>query len=263
MKYLVVLLLLANTILFIGSSRTQDVANSRIYQPIAGVPRLQTVAETQNIPLPPSKPEAREQDVAEILPPVDFTASIQQSEVTVSEDQSDDVAIPLPGCEIIDPFERRRNATEVANYLAKAGLAGQLRRLSYDVVVGYWVLLPPAASRVKAKQDMQVLRDAGFNDLWLFRQGELLNAISLGLFTHIDRAERLLDQVSSKVDLPVEIRQRVVKRSEFWVEIRGQVDHQLSDESWDSLQVKYAELKRLDNQCGSLTELEKLRHNSG
>ncbi|MCU7959840.1 MAG: hypothetical protein KZQ58_07535 [gamma proteobacterium symbiont of Bathyaustriella thionipta] len=261
MKYLVALLVLTNIIFFTWSSRTQDVSNDKIYKPLAGVPQLQTVAETQLKPPLQSPSSTAESAVVESLSE-DAAKTIQQSEAFAQEEKPDDTALTLSGCEMIGPFKRRRGATEAANRLAKTGLAGQLRRISYDEVVGYWVLLPPASNRVKAKQDMQILRDAGFNDLWLFRQGDLLNAISLGLFTHIDRAQRLLDQVSAKVDLPVEIRQRVVKRSEFWVEIRSRTEYKLNDELWESLQVEYAGLKRLENQCGSVAELETLRQNS-
>ncbi len=66
----------------------------------------------------------------------------------------------------------------------------------------YWVMLPPYRNRAKADEAAAILRDKRVNDFFIVRSGEYENAVSLGVFSEQERAERRYnDIVSLKVRL--------------------------------------------------------------
>lgn len=70
----------------------------------------------------------------------------------------------------------------------------------------YWVMLPPFRSAAAAAPMLERLRAAGVRDYYLVRSGENLNAISLGLYSTREAAERRNQQMhaigfSSRVEV--------------------------------------------------------------
>lgn len=66
------------------------------------------------------------------------------------------------------------------------------------VVDGYYVLIPALPDRAAGRAMLAKLSAAGFDDTWLFRRGELRNAISLGMFRRGGSAQRHADRVSNE-----------------------------------------------------------------
>ncbi len=67
-----------------------------------------------------------------------------------------------------------------------------------DVVTGYYVIIPPSATRGIARQTVDALKTAGIVDSWIFPSGNLKHAISLGLFSKESNAQRRMKRVDSK-----------------------------------------------------------------
>lgn len=59
----------------------------------------------------------------------------------------------------------------------------------------YWVMLPPYPTRAKADEAAAILNSKKITDFFIVRSGEYENAVSLGVFSERERAERRHDQI--------------------------------------------------------------------
>ncbi len=98
-------------------------------------------------------------------------------------------------CRTLGPFPERSAAQRVARQLAELHIAATLRDVTGADVAGYWVLMPPREDPVQAREMLAKLSAAGFDDAWLFKEGDMANAISLGLYSREDNARRRAEQV--------------------------------------------------------------------
>ena len=114
-------------------------------------------------------------------------------------------------CYTLGPFRAVNDANAVRSQLKAAGLSAK-RRMSKDTSrKGFWVLLPPAASRAEARKDINVLKEKGIKDYFLVVTGDQTNAVSLGVFAQSDTAKRRYDEIKAmgfepkiqNVDLPL------------------------------------------------------------
>jgi len=119
---------------------------------------------------------------------------------------------PLPGalekpsfCYQIGPFVTEQGLEDwlVLNDFAKAPRFKQ----EHEVLVSYLVYYPPAPSYDQSKKNVQMLKDKGVTDYWLFTKGEDRGVISLGLFKKQSRALRL-QQKFIQLGLQVEMMPR-------------------------------------------------------
>ena len=90
----------------------------------------------------------------------------------------------------------------------------------YAQVDGYYVLIPALPSRAAGIETLKKLENAGVKDIWLFRAGELNNAISLGLFRHEESARRHADRVAKK-GFTTEVRERTSTKERRWLELKN------------------------------------------
>ena len=114
-------------------------------------------------------------------------------------------------CYTLGPFKSKSAATSLRKELDTIGIAA-IRRMSKDNSrQGYWVIIPPEANRNAAKAHINDLKDKGIKDYFLVVTGEQTNAVSLGVFSKSELAQRRLDEIKElgfsarieKVDLPL------------------------------------------------------------
>jgi hypothetical protein len=121
-------------------------------------------------------------------------ASTTMAEV-VSPAEDTEVPATEPSCALIGPM-----TSEAADALIRQ-LPAFLELLS-DVTVearevdGYYVMIPPLPSRAAGLAMLDRLAAEGITDTWLFRGGVYRNAISLGLYSRKNGAERHLRRVN-------------------------------------------------------------------
>jgi hypothetical protein len=82
-------------------------------------------------------------------------------------------------CYSLGPFVSKAEGIATRKILAKNEIKANLRNNRDQVNEGYWVLLPPAASREEANKTVSLLREKGEKEFFLVVSGEQLNAISL------------------------------------------------------------------------------------
>jgi len=84
---------------------------------------------------------------------------------------------------------------------------------------GWWVYLPPGASRTEALKQVEQVAAAGIDDYFVVTSGDMENTVSLGLFSHEANARERLARIQSKgFDAGIGLRR--VPEPRYWVEYR-------------------------------------------
>lgn len=148
-----------------------------------------------------------EEDNLRLVTVKEFLAQ-QNQPPTVRMAQSDSAS-----CYTLGPFKKMDDANTVRGELKSAGVLVK-RRVSKDTSrKGFWVLLPPEASRAQARVHINALKAKGVTDYFLVATGDMTNAVSLGVFSQSDTAKRRYDEIKDmgfkpklqSVDLPLRV----------------------------------------------------------
>lgn len=120
-------------------------------------------------------------------------------------------------CFNLGPFTHRQDARQVSQELTKQGVSVSLHVAKDKTRPGYWVLIPASKDRQAARKIIARLKQKKVRDYFLVATGSQKNAISLGVFSRPDLAQKQLEMIKklgftvtiSKVDLP---------KREYWLE---------------------------------------------
>ncbi len=122
-------------------------------------------------------------------------------------------------CRTLGPFRTKDLAEQVAEQLASIQVAASLRRITTTDLGGFWVLMSALPDQRQAREILAKLNRAGFENAWLFRDGDLVNAISLGLYSREENARRRAQQVrAAGFDAWVKPQQQQYER--YWLDYR-------------------------------------------
>ncbi len=140
-------------------------------------------------------------------------------------------------CQAIGPFETRAQAARAGAKLEALGLAYVARSVEERVESGYWVFLPPLATRAEAEEKLKELSVRGIKDHYLVREAGMANAISLGVFAQRRNAERRKQELAVKgiqANLAPHPRTRTVYRLNLRVgELSVEQQEALNRTEWD------------------------------
>lgn len=126
-------------------------------------------------------------------------------------------------CYALGPFPKRDGAETLLAGLRADGLSVGIRQEQREEQKGFWVVIPPLASRQEAVAEVNALKAKGITDVWRFNKGDLANAISLGLFARTSQAETQ-QQALAKKGITAEVRPRYVERAAYWVDTAPSTD---------------------------------------
>ena len=213
-KFLVLILLLVNTVLF-GIK-------------LSGEPMPISPAEAA----PPSiyRPDLPVISLLSELPAVklQFLASAQQ-------------------CFSIGPIHSTSQVEQLKTKLAEFTLESQQRTSQAQVDQGFWVYLDAMESRAKALEFANELGSMGFTDYFVVTSGELDNSISLGLYSDEQNARKRQQSLRALGFNP-----RIIARyktvDQFWV------DYQLAQGSsspWNELKSSIPTAVQLELPCSA------------
>lgn len=123
---------------------------------------------------------------------------------------------PFPDVDLVARAETRLNDFE----LTYSRRSEETRR-----VTGYQVYLPPLPSQKAAERKRQELARLGFKDHALIQEGDMQNAISLGLFTVEANAEnRVRELAAKKVQARIQPFQQT--RTRYWLDVAVKIPAQ-------------------------------------
>lgn len=114
-------------------------------------------------------------------------------------------------CYTLGPFKSSQDAAQARTQLGKAGIEALHRVSKANTRTGYWVYIPSEQTRKAAQEHVAKLKANNVKDYFLVVTGEYANAVSLGVFSQPELAQRRTEELTSlgfnvklqKVDLPV------------------------------------------------------------
>jgi hypothetical protein len=98
-------------------------------------------------------------------------------------------------CYRIAGIEERQQLDALIDRLRESGASAIEQQQQQVSQTNYWVVLPAYASRKKANEAAEILTAKRVKDFFIVRSGEHENAVSLGVFSTRERAERRYEQI--------------------------------------------------------------------
>jgi hypothetical protein len=165
-------------------------------------------------------------------PVMETPSAVVNPVLDVATTMPEATALPAAACLRAGGFESEAAAERIAKGLRDEG--SNVRRLGEEVGVTtrYWVMLPPAKSAAAAAPLLERLQRAGVKDFYLIRNGENVNAISLGVFSAKGSAQRRVEQLRG-LKLTPRIEEITLPRSRWWVEFEWPADK--TEDAWRRL----------------------------
>jgi hypothetical protein len=170
--------------------------------PVTGVDKMEaetgseydSMVEKQSDEQPPEAGSANgPASAVEAAATTDEDKPVSEAETKVTDDAVAMAEQPQPAtasaCRTLGYLATRSDAEIVSVNLRAMGLKPELQSETSNEQAGIWVLIPPQTSRRKAISIANSLEQDGVTDIWRFTSGELVHAISLGLFRNMERAE--------------------------------------------------------------------------
>jgi len=232
MRLLFLFMLLLNLAFFAWMTNRQPSESNVI--PIAEdqIKPLVLLREQQSAPRAPQATRPRATPTAgqseENSPPV---ARSPESVASVAKTENLSIA-----CYTFGPFASASEAATVAAKFSVAGVTPRQRVQETYEASGYWVYLPPYASRDRAVETTQKLARQGVRDYFIVTAAGKENAISLGVYKTRDSAERRRNEIA-KLGYRPALDERYRTRFEYWL------DYTLN-EAIPALEDLYAEIRR-------------------
>ena len=230
MKWLFILLLIAN-IVYLGWEMDRDTqlyslnAASAIKVP-SGTQELVLLNELDKLPETRSHIKldnelSMENYNSEPVMPIELNPNTEQimgallTETTVSEFNDEPLAdesisaeidfdfqtspeIENTVCYTYGPIPNQEESDLLSKWLDDRGINYKERKTNKQGKQLFWVYLAPRESREEAVAAIKDLKQKGVKDILLVREGDLLNAISLGLFSSQASVNRRLNEIKTK-----------------------------------------------------------------
>lgn len=128
-------------------------------------------------------------------------------------------AKPRPRCVSIGPFLSSANADSAAARLTEEKFSATRRDEERKSENSYWIHLTPFANRKQAEERLKELERLGIREMLIMQDANGQVAISLGLFTHADNAQKRLQELAQKdITAQQEIRYRTETLT--WLDLR-------------------------------------------
>ena len=218
LKWLVGILLLLNLAIFVwyqprqpaeqepGALQLPGLGQINIYQEIENFPELEVIVEPVV--------ESSEPVLSDQQPP-------KQEEDTIEIEEKAEEKPKTWVCGESSPVYEISRVQKVFNRMKSAGIGVEQKARSSQLVTGYRVLIGPLSNENEAKAMVISLKAEGITDIWLFPDGELKNAISLGLFSYKINAERRASRVRS-YGYKVKIREKLESRKMLYLAFKAE-----------------------------------------
>jgi hypothetical protein len=132
--------------------------------------------------------------------------------------------------------------------LRALGLKPDLQSETINEQAGIWVLIPPQVSRRNAIEIAKRLERDGISDIWRFTSGNLVHAISLGLFRNEERAQARKREIAA-LGYEVIVKPRFRQQTKYWLYFQETSPTVDSKKGWKDLLVKFPDLELNETPC--------------
>ena len=148
-----------------------------------------------------------EKMIKSLLPEKSETKTIDEPELAQDTENftlqglSTDSSISTPDktvCYRYGPIPNQEESRLFSKWLNERDISYKQRQTDEQGKQLFWVYLAPRDSRAQAEAAMKDLKQKGIKDIRLIQEGDLLNAISLGLFSSQASVNRRLNEIKAK-----------------------------------------------------------------
>lgn len=135
---------------------------------------------------------SRDSEAVASAMPTTLGAGAQTAERAAREErETPSAAVAAPACVLVGEFETRDAFKDARRWLRSRGAEIlQITTEWRETIKDYVVYIPPPKSRKSALRTMRELRSRGIRDVAVIPEGELRNAVSLGVYASRANAER-------------------------------------------------------------------------
>lgn len=239
MRWMVYCLLLANLALFTWQYQQMSGApqpKPRAVRPYDHVNRLLLMSETNPERLRVRTP-AKEPIVA-AAPEQPPASSFTLPEPAV---------IAVESCYSVGPLKDEAQIAAVRDWLLAMGGDPVLRVDERRELDRYWVYFPPLASKEEALKEVERMRAEGLEDVIAVSNGDMENAISLGVFSQRDTLRRRLRDLEARGYQP-SIMPRYTTEKLSWLDVSFEQGEQLTQ---DEVGARFDDVELLEASCVS------------
>lgn len=138
------------------------------------------------------------------------------AEASTAGDEGEE-ATPVQGCHALGPYPDRDLAMAVRESLLEVGLPATPRAEDASQRLGFWVHTPPTSNRGNTDTVVDRLRRVGIRDFYVVADGEYENAVSLGVFSQVDSAERHAERLRG-LGFDVIVGERLRRITAWWLD---------------------------------------------
>jgi len=149
-------------------------------------------------------------------------------------------------CNTLGPFKKKKTANAIRKELVSLGISAERRMSKDNTRKGFWVLIPPESSRKKARAHVSDLKSKNVKDYFLVVTGAQANAVSLGVFSRSDLAQKRYDEIKA-LGFKIKIRQVDLPLREYWLD--WPQEQQLLPEVLDTFRERHPNIGQTDRSC--------------
>ena len=131
-------------------------------------------------------------------------------------------------CLYLGGLELQEEALLLEQRLLSLDIVSSVQAREVEAGVEYWVYFPPLSSAEAALRQLRELQARSI-DSYLVAEGDLINALSLGLFSHHEMADTLLQRMLG-MGYAVELRELARTQRTYWLLIAPQSERLLGRE---------------------------------
>ncbi|MCU7888415.1 MAG: hypothetical protein KZQ59_09420 [Candidatus Thiodiazotropha sp. (ex Lucinoma aequizonata)] len=224
--------------LSVGEKQVEDLSDETVNNKLEnGEAVIEPTSSLASEPLTPPQQVPSSEQVDKEPPPVVLAETPEPRSI-----------LATPICKTVGFLESRSDADIVSVRLRALGLKPDLESETRNEQAGVWVLIPPQASRHKAIEIANRLEKDGIADLWRFTSGELVHAISLGLFRDGERAEARRKEIT-EMGYEAIIKPRYRQKTNYWLHYQGEQLSAITKKSWDALLADFPNLELKEVAC--------------
>jgi len=199
-----------------------------------------------SIDAPVKEEPAQQVKDAELAEPV-ATEETEQKEGDAPEEVAIQDTQGKELCMMIGPLQDEQQAPQLKERLKALGLAAESLSVDIEGAPDYWVIVSPAEGKKEALQTLRELQAKNIES-YLIPQGDMANAISLGVFGQEANAEKQKEELSL-LGYPIEVRAKPHSYKEEWLVLGGEDAQQLGDEIWLGIQEDFPDLEKRPGYC--------------
>lgn len=157
--------------------------------------------------------------------------------------------VPSPRCVSMGPFVELTRAAEAMAALTSSGYSPNQRLAEGQIWSGYWVHIPPLSSREEAREVLTALQRKNVSEQpYVVSRGESRNAISLGVYSEYQRAQRRVSQIEHLGHTPqITVRHRMGQV--YWIDFDLEPGQEINPVAFTTNPEQIVRLE--DRSCGT------------